>query len=469
MIGPQDEQPKQGPGDFEDVVTVELCDLDRQVGALLCVTRTGEDSRESVLALASLAGEPVASRDGGLTLETLEPLERWRCRFEHGEIVLDAELEAVSQPIDFAGINHGLSRGLSHYEQLCRVRGELRVNGHAGEIGGVGRRTHHWGEPSGARFRSLYAVAGDKAITVTAVRPLGAAVRGRAALDDLRRARAAPHGRRRADALRGGVPAPRVGRRGPGGGRSGRGAGGLVSLVTRRRTGPGRLSAGGAAVSEERQIRAVISDFGGVLTNKLIEAFAAFQDETGISTEQLGRGMQRVSERDGEYPLFRLERGEVTERDFLEDLAWGLEEELDHRPTLHRFREIYFEALHANEPILELMRELRDRGFRMAILTNNVREWEELWRSKLPLDEIFELIVDSAWVGMRKPEPEIYLLTIERLNAGLAPSECLFLDDNEQNVDAARELGMLAIQFRSNEQAIGEIRAALDGARPVRS
>ena len=61
-------------------------------------------------------------------------------------------------------------------------------------------------------------------------------------------------------------------------------------------------------------IRAVISDFGGVLTNQLIEAFAAFQDETGISMEQLGRGMQRVSERDGEYPLFRLERGEVSER-----------------------------------------------------------------------------------------------------------------------------------------------------------
>ena len=57
---------------------------------------------------------------------------------------------------------------------------------------------------------------------------------------------------------------------------------------------------------------AVICDFGGVLTNHLVEAFAAFQDETGISTEQLGRGMQRVAERDGEYPLFRLERGELT-------------------------------------------------------------------------------------------------------------------------------------------------------------
>ena len=63
-----------------------------------------------------------------------------------------------------------------------------------------------------------------------------------------------------------------------------------------------------------RADRGVISDFGGVLTNRLIEAFAAFQDETGISTEQLGRGMQRVAERDGEYPLFRLERGEVTEQ-----------------------------------------------------------------------------------------------------------------------------------------------------------
>jgi putative hydrolase of the HAD superfamily len=204
----------------------------------------------------------------------------------------------------------------------------------------------------------------------------------------------------------------------------------------------------------------VISDFGGVLTNRLIEAFAAFQDETGISMEQLGRGMQRVAERDGEYPLFRLERGEVSEREFLDNLSWGLESELGHRPHLHGFREIYFKALHANEPMLDLMRELRERGYRMAILTNNVREWEPLWRNKLPVDEIFELIVDSAWVGMRKPDPEIYRLTLERLG-GLEPAACLFVDDNELNVEAARGLGMRAVQFRSNEQAIPEINSTL--------
>jgi putative hydrolase of the HAD superfamily len=218
-------------------------------------------------------------------------------------------------------------------------------------------------------------------------------------------------------------------------------------------------------MSAQQPIRAVISDFGGVLTNRLIEAFAAFQDETAISMEQLGRGMQRVAERDGEYPLFRLERGEISEADFLDNLSWGLEAELGHRPTLHRFREIYFEALHPNQPMLDLMRELRDRGLRMAILTNNVREWEELWRSKLPLDEIFEVIVDSGWVGMRKPQPEIYLLTLDRLGDGLQPTECLFVDDNDQNVEAARELGMTAVQFHSNQQAIPEVRAALDGAR----
>jgi putative hydrolase of the HAD superfamily len=207
-------------------------------------------------------------------------------------------------------------------------------------------------------------------------------------------------------------------------------------------------------------ISAVISDFGGVLTNHLIEAFAAFQNESGISAEQLGRGMQRVAERDGEYPLYRLERGEVSETDFLDDLSWGLESELGHRPRLHRFREVYFKALHGNQPMLDLMRELRGRGYRMAILTNNVREWEELWRAKLPIDEIFELVVDSAWVGMRKPEPEIYQLTLERLGS-VEPDCCLFVDDNELNVEAARELGMHAILFRSNEQAIPAIRAEL--------
>ena len=117
-----------------------------------------------------------------------------------------------------------------------------------------------------------------------------------------------------------------------------------------------------------------------------------------------------------------------------------------------------------NAPVIECLTELRGRGLRMALLTNNVREWEPLWRAKLPeLDEIFELVVDSAFVGMRKPEPQIYELTLERLG-GVRAEECVFIDDLDVNCETARELGMTAVQFRDAEQAIPEIEAALNSS-----
>jgi putative hydrolase of the HAD superfamily len=208
------------------------------------------------------------------------------------------------------------------------------------------------------------------------------------------------------------------------------------------------------------RIRAVISDFGGVLTTPLINSFAAFQDETGISGQALGRAMQTIAERDGEHPLYVLEMGGMTEADFLGQVAVALEPELGHHPEMHSFKEIYFEALEPNEPMIGLMREVSRRGYRMALLTNNVREWEHLWRSMLPVDEIFELVIDSGFVGMRKPDPRIYQLTIARL-AGVSAEECLFVDDVEVNVDAARAIGMTAVHFASNDQAIAEIRGLL--------
>jgi putative hydrolase of the HAD superfamily len=210
----------------------------------------------------------------------------------------------------------------------------------------------------------------------------------------------------------------------------------------------------------DRRITTVISDFGGVLTTPLVQSFAAVQDQTGIPMEQLGKAMERIAEEEGKHPLYELEKGEVSELDFLAKLGDALEPELGHRPEMHRFREIYFEALHPNEPMIELMRELKDGGHRMAMLTNNVREWEPLWRAMLPVDEIFELVVDSAFVGFRKPESEIYELTLERLG-GVAPEHCLFIDDADVNCEAAAKLGMAAVHYMQNDQAIPEIRAAL--------
>ena len=209
------------------------------------------------------------------------------------------------------------------------------------------------------------------------------------------------------------------------------------------------------------RIEAIVSDFGGVLTTPLIGSFAAFQKETGITPQAIGEAMGRITERSGKHPLFELECGRVTEEEFLR----GLESELSggggERPHLQRFREVYFDALNPNPQMIELMEELRDRGLRMAMLTNNVREWEPVWRSMLPVDEIFEFVVDSAFVGCRKPDREIYEIVLERL--GLPPEACLFVDDVDVNIEAAREIGLAAVHFRDNEQAIPEIRKLLGG------
>src|SRR5215218_10233370 len=112
-------------------------------------------------------------------------------------------------------------------------------------------------------------------------------------------------------------------------------------------------------------VTTIISDFGGVLTTPLMHSFAAFQDHSGVPPEALARAMQRAAERDGAHPLFELECGRITEDAFLDLLATELDAELGHRPELHRFREIYFRALKQNEPMIGLMRELRDSGYRM--------------------------------------------------------------------------------------------------------
>lgn len=203
-------------------------------------------------------------------------------------------------------------------------------------------------------------------------------------------------------------------------------------------------------------ISAVVCDFGGVLTSPLVEAFASQQQRLGISFERIGHAMARMTEEDGgRHPLYELEMGRMREAEFLDRIGREV------GAKLPSFGET-FSVIDRNEPIIEYMRELRGRGMRMALLTNNVREWEPHWRGMLPeLDEIFEVVVDSAFVGMRKPDPDIYLLTLERLGGGVKPEDCLFLDDIEHNCDAARELGMTAVRFEANEQAIAEMDAAL--------
>jgi epoxide hydrolase-like predicted phosphatase len=206
-------------------------------------------------------------------------------------------------------------------------------------------------------------------------------------------------------------------------------------------------------------MEAVISDFGGVLTTPLVDSFSAFHESSGISLEHLGHAIAAVAAEHGANPLYELETGRLTEQEFLGSLAARLTEQLQRPIELDGFGERYFASLKPNPVVIDYMRELRGRGYKLAICTNNVREWEARWRAMLPIDEIFDVVIDSAFVGTRKPEPRIYELTLERL--GVSADAALFIDDVQDNCRAAQDLGLRAVWFQTTEQAIAEAEAIL--------
>jgi putative hydrolase of the HAD superfamily len=106
------------------------------------------------------------------------------------------------------------------------------------------------------------------------------------------------------------------------------------------------------------------------------------------------------------------------------------------------------------------MRDLKARGLRIGLLTNNVKEFGDNWRAMFPIDELCEEVVDSSHVGMRKPDREIYALTCERMK--ITPEEAIFVDDNADNITAARAYGMEAVHFLEPVSALDEIEAILE-------
>jgi putative hydrolase of the HAD superfamily len=208
-------------------------------------------------------------------------------------------------------------------------------------------------------------------------------------------------------------------------------------------------------------IRAVISDFGGVLTTPLTGSFRALADQVGIEPATMGRAFAVFAERSGTHPVHELECGRMTEDAFAAGLQRALSDMTGREVEFTAFTDTLWTGLFPNEPIIALMASLRAEGYKMALLTNNVREWESRWRAMAPIDDIFELVIDSAFVGMRKPEPAIYELTLARL--GVPADECLFVDDLEDNCAGARAVGMNVVRYVDAGQAAAEIRVALDG------
>jgi putative hydrolase of the HAD superfamily len=216
-------------------------------------------------------------------------------------------------------------------------------------------------------------------------------------------------------------------------------------------------------------IEAVIFDYGGVLSTTPFAGIAEYERKMGYPEKSLaqllfGRGAspQGPTEDIPDHDWHLLETGRLTLDEFHERLVERSEAALGRPLDLGDYAQFLRElGVGVHWMMVHRVRELRSEGYRTAILTNNVKEWGRYWKSSIPVD-LFDLIVDSCDVGLRKPDPAIYRLTCERL--GVAPEAAIFLDDTRRHVESARQVGLHAILVRDPWAALDELDAILESA-----
>jgi len=206
-------------------------------------------------------------------------------------------------------------------------------------------------------------------------------------------------------------------------------------------------------------IRAVCFDVGGVMTRSVGAVFVRQAAAAGLEPSAAKSAMWATfaSEGDSDEPAHRLERGEITLEQFfallgpLEPTARVLMD-----PASEYFVPSSFEA---HPGMHEFAADARAMGLKTALISNVVAEWEPCWDAVVPPLELFDTVVYSCQVGLRKPNPAIYRMAMERL--GVQPYETLFLDDFPAMVDAARSLGMVVVHVQDHDTAIAEARGHL--------
>ena len=215
-----------------------------------------------------------------------------------------------------------------------------------------------------------------------------------------------------------------------------------------------------------QRITTLVFDYGGVLTNPLEETFYLFCKAVGISPLQLREAMVSSAREHRAEPMAELEVAAITEDDMIKRLAAYLPEGTLDRLEGKPFGEWWFKGRRTETAVVAAIAGFRERGYTTALLTNNVREWEPRWRAQVDTDALFDEVVDSSRERVRKPAPEIYRRLLERL--GKPASECLMVDDLEENCAAARDLGFSAVLWTSADASLPEIEAVLAaGAAPA--
>jgi putative hydrolase of the HAD superfamily len=189
-------------------------------------------------------------------------------------------------------------------------------------------------------------------------------------------------------------------------------------------------------------VDAVIFDFGGVFVDSPFTAVDGAARSLGVDPVVLLDVVFGSYELDTDHPWHRLERGEITldlarEQIAAASVAAG-------GPPIDPVEVLTALAGGGiRDSMVDFCRSLRARGMRTGLLTNNAIEFGPFWRPLLPLDELFDDVVDSCEVGCRKPDEQIFHLALSRL--GVEPTRTVFIDDAVGNVEGARRAGLQAV------------------------
>src|SRR6185312_10632988 len=197
-------------------------------------------------------------------------------------------------------------------------------------------------------------------------------------------------------------------------------------------------------------IRGAIFDWGGVITTPIVDTVFAWLADERIDKDSYTTIMREwvrsaYGPEESESPIHALERGEVTDAEFEQILAAALVDTDGGPVPAPGLLKRMFASLVIQAEMLDLVRDLRGSGLRTALLSNS-------WGGKADgyprdvLDELFDVAVISGEVGMRKPEERIFTLAADQL--GLSPGECVFVDDVEGNITAAKALGFAVVHHQ---------------------
>ena len=209
------------------------------------------------------------------------------------------------------------------------------------------------------------------------------------------------------------------------------------------------------------ELKAVIFDFGGVFTDSPFHAVSVYGEKIGASEEQVTDIVFGGYAADSDHPWHRVERGEITLEAAREGImALGREQGLE-VDIWDVFMAMAENGGGLRTELVDYIPRIRASGLATGIITNNVVEFREHWRGMLPVDELFDFVVDSSEVGMRKPRPAIFLKALEI--GGFSADEVLFLDDYEGNVIAAEALNIRSILVDGDgAKTVADLNAVLD-------